>query len=105
MKSTLGKAVRKLFDSRMREELPMFTVTTSTWATRMGIRVYEHCPFPGLTFFILLFPSPKHDRFTIELAWGTKDKLPATCSFLSTDPPDEEGLRFRMPRLWVSRDK
>jgi hypothetical protein len=106
MRRTLGKPVRTGFERRLKVALPMFRDASSLWVIPPGVRVYQYDFHPDLVFFVVLVTSPKDERFTIEMAWSPVGRFPTQrTAYLPTDPPQEDGLRFRLPWLWVDRDQ
>lgn len=98
MRSRLAKTVRQRFALRISQELPDF-VLNQTEVVPSGCVLYER-KTPTLTFYILLLLAPKDDRFTIEVGWSEKGKLPTYNWGRPNDPPREGGIMFRMWCLW-----
>jgi hypothetical protein len=52
------------------------------------------------TAYVILFVSPRNDRFTIELAWSSQKRIPNRNDMDPGEEADLTELRFRLSRLW-----
>lgn len=73
MKSVLSKTVKSEFHQRMRTFLPSFQKVETDFGGVIYRRPQE---IGGKYIFIFLSPSPKFDRFTIELASSSEPTFP-----------------------------
>ncbi len=97
MRKELIKAVRTLFDERMRAQLPNFVPfkMVDKVATGLGpeCRWYRWQVAPELAFFLILKPRTKEgDSFWIHVGWSRKDD--------HSDLADNVDQLFNLGKLW-----
>jgi hypothetical protein len=113
MKSALAKSVRRLFDQRLRKELPFF-MPDSVAVVPNGWRAFCWKPRPDLNCYLILAIDMMHDRFTIECAWSRTGLFPAYIGLqypkswpdmgISQDEAQGGQFRFRLGHLIQPND-
>ncbi len=94
MKSQLSRSLNAEFQKRMRIAFPEFEKV----GTASGGVIYRRSePEKGRYFFILLLPSPKLDRFTVELASNSSSEYPF--ELLPGDVLAAGASRFRISKF------
>jgi hypothetical protein len=114
MRSRLGKAVRKEFESRLKRAVPEFVLVSGD-EVPSGCRLFRWQIAPNVTVFLFLQPSPyTQDSFTVEGAWSLDGTYPIE-EFpgnpvdlpehgIQRDEPKEGSFRFRLGKLWTNQD-
>jgi hypothetical protein len=99
MRAKIAKAVREVFASKLRHEIPQF-VLVETRRTRPGDCLFSWRMNPHANAYIYLFISPKYnqDKFAIELACATGE-FPMQ---MPREPRSQANgaVRFRLPQLY-----
>lgn len=72
LKRILIKSFRSEFEQRFGRKL----VPLASYRSPFGKQYYEYDRVEDLRVFIVLFPNPKNDTFTLELAWSVHDQIP-----------------------------
>ena len=111
MKGSLAKAVLDEFENQLRQALPDFKPVTNANlpnGDRPSVcRLYGYKVGEGLSLYVHFQTHRSEDSFTVEIAWSRHDLAPLP---FMVNPPshdeaaDREAARFRLGRLWVSRD-
>lgn len=99
MRGSLIKPLRTAFEECLKRRLknpkrvPMKSAPSGSLAWLIGenSRVTAH---------VVLFVSPRNDRFTIELAWSGHKRIPDHPPKRPGDEGDSGELRFRLSRIW-----
>jgi len=103
MQSELGRAVRRAFAVGLAARLPQFVQEKSG---RHGVAQYVWRASEQLSFYLSLEVHRIWNSFTIEVAWSTSGKYPA--STVPDDPNSIQSkteLRFRLGELWAPPPK
>jgi hypothetical protein len=104
MKGEIAIAVRSLFEKELRQRMPGFHLVEAQ-EIPPGSRVYRWSAELRLSFFLMLFISPKGNAFTVECAWSESDEWPAyVLSDSPDDAPRQGAVRFRVGQLWGADD-
>jgi len=124
MRSKLGNAVRKEFESRLSQRLPQFRPVKPERIEIFG-KMEQEIP-PGwrlylwhfredLYFYLLLVIGPQKlgDAFTVECAWTRNARFPALADLMEPydiprcnivhDEPKDGDFKFRIGTLWEPR--
>lgn len=99
MRGQLGKVLQETFESRLNREHPQF-VKEKVAPNPLGLRLFVWRIKEGLNVFLMVFPSPKNDSFTIEA--GSSDDLGFDNLeyFMSRDGLPPFKTRFRISWLY-----
>ena len=111
MKGSLAKAVLGEFENQLRQALPDFKPVKNVDlpnADRPSVcRLYGYKVSESLSLYVHFQTHRSEDSFTVEIAWSRHDLGPLP---FMVNPPshdeaaDREAARFRLGRLWASRD-
>ena len=103
MKKEYSKVLKKVFKEAFKERV----AGGSLWTQKSeyifpGEVVYSLGEYGDARVFVILIPSPKEDKFTVEIAWSRNERFPQ----LSVRPNDmmanvetAEEYSVRLPRL------
>jgi hypothetical protein len=98
MRSLFGKCLRDLFEKRIKQRF--VGVKPIPLSLPPGSRAWLLGSTNTANAYLLLILSPRNERFTIELAWSEKKRLPERSDMMPGEPSAEGELRFRISRLW-----
>jgi hypothetical protein len=100
MRAKIAKAVREVFASKLRQEIPQF-VLVETQRTRPGDRLFSWRMNSDASAYIYLFISPKYnqDRFSVELACSAGE-FPMQMPRQPNSGEQNGPIRFRLPQLY-----
>lgn len=111
MKGSLAKAVVGEFEDQLRQALPDFKAVMNSNlpnADRPSVcRLYGYKVSESLSLYVHFQTHRSEDSFTIEIAWSRHvlGPLPFMVNPPSADETAaREAARFRLGRLWASRD-
>jgi hypothetical protein len=111
VKGSLAKAVLGEFEKQLRQALPDFKPVTNPnlpSGDRPSVcRLYGYKVGETLSLYVHFQTHRSEDSFTVEIAWSRHDQGPLP--FMVNPPSHDdaahrEAARFRLGRLWVSRD-
>jgi hypothetical protein len=99
MRSSFSKPLKSAFEDSLKQRI------------KTAVRVPMPSPSPGslawlvgedekTAAYVILFVSPRDDRFTIELAWSLKKRIPDRNDMMPGGEGETGELRFRLSRLW-----
>ena len=114
MRKEYGKALRKIFAERMKQELPKFEeVKIKSIYLPGGDRAYRWKASDMLHCWVVSSPSKKdRDEFTVLIGWSKKGRYPELSMVPCFDLPEPDRREFsneeyltRLPYLWTKEDK
>ena len=99
MRGSLSKPLKRAFEAGLKQlvkkaervPLPSGTPGSVAWLVGEDERATAH---------VILFFHQKTDRFTIELAWSLKKRIPDRNDMMPGKESEIDELRFRLSRLW-----
>jgi hypothetical protein len=103
VRKEIARAVRQLFDDRMRQKLPQFSLFKDKGNRQVnpGTRVYRRIVSQDLYLFVMLQPTVKEpDDFIVVVAWSHDGVVPGVYPDLN----GEAGDRFNLGKLWNARN-
>lgn len=99
MRGSLGKAVRVAFEKGLKQRLSKaVNVPLSESSGSKAWLVGEN--EKASAYVILVLSVHQNDRFTVELAWSQKKRIPPHTGQIPGEAGDSGELRFRLSRLW-----
>jgi len=99
MRGSLVKQLRAVFEEGLKRRVkdvrrfPLASASSGSIAWVIGEN-------EKAAAFIVLVVSPRNDRFTIEVAWSTKKRLPEQADMVPGEEGNSGELRFRLSRIW-----
>lgn len=97
MRAPITKALLGRVQAHMRQRLPRFAVVKDAHAP--GGKLFEWEMGPASWAYVWVFPIPRGDIFTIELAWTPRQGFPASYAPLRQDEGPARLARFRLDEL------
>ncbi len=99
MRTALIKALKLAFEEKLKERIESAT-RVALPAGPPGSLAWLVGQDQRATAYVILVVSPRDDRFTVEVAWSLKKRLPDHTGKVPGEDQDEVELRFRLSRLW-----
>lgn len=99
MRKSFSKSLRSVFENNLKQRINA-AVRVPMPSPASGSRAWIVGEDPKAAAYVILFVSPRDDRFTIELAWSSKKRIPDRNDMMPGSEAETDELRFRLSRLW-----
>ena len=99
MRGSLTKSLKSIFEDGLKQRVKT-SVRTPFPSGPSGSIAWLVAEKENSRAYVILFISPRDDRFTIELAWSLLKRIPHRNDMMPGGEGGTGELRFRLSRLW-----